>query len=390
LFTAAVAVLALLLSSLLTLTSCTAPTVTGPGWHVVTSPNLGAGGSSLTRAAAITGSDIWAVGNYQPTSSGTGSQPLIEHWDGTGWAVVSSPDVGPGNNGLSGVAAVSASDVWVVGGYHPPSSSNVPPSQTLIERWNGTTWSTVSSPDLGTGNNYLSGVAAVSASDIWAVGIYGPTSSGPGQTLIEHWNGTTWEVVSSPDAGSDDNQLISVAAVSASDVWAVGFYRPTFSSSEQTLIEHWDGTTWSIVSSPDQTSNTNQLNDVAAVSASDVWAVGLYTATISSPNQTLIEHWNGTTWEVVSSPSQYSDDNQLSGVAAVTASDIWAVGSYGPPGQTLIEHWDGTTWSIVSSPSQASNTGQLNDVAAVSASDVWAVGSFASSSFVQTLVMQYP
>src|SRR5207249_767545 len=106
-----------------------------------------------------------------------------------------------------------------------------------------------------------SGVATISANDVWAVGSYDDASS-PEQTLVERWNGSSWEVVSSPNTGSASNHLYGVAAVSANDVWAVGYYDN--GTTRQTLIEHWDGSSWSIVPSPNSTNSYySELNGVA-------------------------------------------------------------------------------------------------------------------------------
>src|SRR5947209_11172460 len=82
-------------------------------------------------------------------------------------------------------------------------------------------WSVVPSPN-GSSSSNLSGVAAVSANDIWAVGSSGNQRSGA-QTLIEHWNGSSWSVVTSPSPATGNNELFSVSAASASSIWAVGF-----------------------------------------------------------------------------------------------------------------------------------------------------------------------
>src|SRR5436305_546774 len=66
----------------------------------------------------------------------------------------------------------------------------------------------------------LSGVAALTASNAWAVGGYDTGGTGLNHTLIEHWNGTAWSIVPTPD--SPPGVLNAVDAVSASDVWAVG------------------------------------------------------------------------------------------------------------------------------------------------------------------------
>src|SRR5207248_3811435 len=145
------------------------------------------------------------------TNEGSIYQTLFEHWDGNNWSVVSSPNPGSGLDFLFGVAAVSASNVWAVG-YN---------QQTLIEHWNGSNWSIVSSPSPGSGANFLFGVAAVSQTNAWAVG-YSIDIHSPYQTLIEHWNGSRWIVVSSPNAGSRDTRPEGVAASSNSIACAVG------------------------------------------------------------------------------------------------------------------------------------------------------------------------
>jgi hypothetical protein len=67
-------------------------------------------------------------------------------------------------------------------------------------------------------------------------------------TLIEHWNGAAWSIVPSPNSGSTDNDtLVGVVAISASDAWAVGTIITSGSNAGQVLIEHWDGSSWSIV-----------------------------------------------------------------------------------------------------------------------------------------------
>src|SRR5579863_786119 len=107
---------------------------------------------------------------------------------------------------------------------------------------------------------------------------------------------------------------------------------------------------WSVVPSPDLNGNGG-LSAVAAVSANDVWAVGSNGSQRGS-GQTVIEHWNGKQWVVVSSPSP-DLYNTLTSVSVVSATDVWAAGWHanGSITQTLIEHWNGTQWSVVKSPS---------------------------------------
>ena len=136
--------------------------------------------------------------------------------------------VSPGtSSGLGGVAVVSC-QAWAVGDY-----SNGTARRTLIERWNGTKWTKMPSPSPGSAVNGLSSVTATSASDAWAVGDYIANVGGfPHETLIEHWNGTAWTQMPSPNPSSTGNLLGGVAANSPSNVWAVGAFNP--GSQEQT------------------------------------------------------------------------------------------------------------------------------------------------------------
>jgi hypothetical protein len=132
-----------------------------------------------------------------------------------------------------------------------------------------------------------------------------------------------WRLVSSPDPeGEVRGHLDDVAAVSANNMWAVGTFN------WRTLIKHWDGVRWSIVLSPNQSTRSQHLTAVSVVSANDVWAVGSYERVDTTlPSSTLILHWDGSIWSVVPSPNGGAGDNSLSDVAAVSANDVWAVGT---------------------------------------------------------------
>jgi hypothetical protein len=363
-------------------TATQTPGPCGPVWGVVSSPNPGTSRNELLGIAAVSTNDVWAVGRR---NGAVAFQTLVMHWDGSVWSVVSSANPGTGDNEFQAVAAVSANDVWAVGDY----GNGLDPQQTLVEHWDGSAWSVVSSPGPDNSSKFLVGVAAVSANDVWAVGWY----SGNGiNTLVEHWNGSAWSVVPSPNVGTAENLLTGIAAVSANDVWAVGLYFSATVTQARTLIEHWNGSAWSVVSSPNVGANGNSLGGVSAVSANDLWAVGYY---MNSPgiNRTLTEHWNGSAWSVVPSLDPGGNSDSLTGVAAVSAGNVWTVGSYdtGTPAatQTLVEHWNGSRWSVVSSSSPGTNGNLLNAVAAVSANDVWAAGRYQSGTY-RTLVEHYP
>ncbi len=202
----------------------------GTQWSVIPSPNPSPTVNVLDAIAASSASDIWAVGYQRPEFGGQSSATLTLHWDGMQWSVVSSQSPGSYDNGLGGIAIVSPTSVWAVG-----STSNIGPTQTLIEHWNGTQWSVVSSPDPGSSVDALSGVAALGINNAWAVGYY-VVGNNPGQTLTLHWNGTAWKVVSSPNDGSDNNFLDTVTRIpGTSQVWAMGSHFVTGTDQEASL-----------------------------------------------------------------------------------------------------------------------------------------------------------
>jgi len=281
--------------------------------------------------------------------------------------------------------------VWAVG-Y----SATNPPEQsfrvTLIEHWNGSSWSVIPSPNPtpplsgGPVSNELYGVAAVSANNVWAVGT--SQDFGAGKTLIEHWNGSSWSTVTAPSPGQF-GWLRSVSAVSANDVWAVGTH--SVNGSQLTLILHWNGSTWSVVSSPNDGPFVQELFHVRAISANDVWAVGYHLAVfgVSQVYQTTILHWNGSTWSVVASPDVNQQNNYLFSVDGTSATDAWAVGFFdtGFELRTMTQHWDGSTWTIVTSPNSSDVIDEPSDVAALSPTDVWLVGQSAGFFTFNTLTM---
>jgi hypothetical protein len=325
---------------------------------------------SLGGVAALSSSNAWAVGTWSRT--GSGYKSLIEHWIGGRWRVQVSPSPGNDTNSLVGVAALSRSEAWAVGTYHTNGSS----LKTLIEHWNGSAWKVQRSPSPVTGNNTLSSVAAVSRSNVWAVGNTLSTS-GAQRTLIEHWNGNSWTVQQSPSPGSSST-LTAVAAVSRSNVWAVGYSDSADGTSSKTLVEHWNGGSWKIQGSPNPSVAYNFLCGVAATSGANAWTDGMYVqAGYQAP---VMEHWNGNAWSIRASayqPAGYEYDTCA--MAAPSAGNIWAVGSrwYFNADRTLIEHWNGTAWKTQTSPNPAPGNDDenvLNGVAATSATNAWAVG----------------
>jgi len=282
-------------------------------------------------------------------------------------------------DGLSAVAAVSASDAWAVGIWHNPAGHE----QTLTEHWNGSHWRIITSPNpAGRGaDNELDAVAATSRSNAWAAGQF--WNGANWQPQIEHWNGKAWRVVKTPDPGGHAARdgLTAVTATSPSSAWAVGEYAA--GSTERALILRWNGRAWRQAASPNPGgTHGSVLNAITAVSPSSIWAVGEYwTATAE---KTMVLHWGGRLWRQVASPNAGggSPGSALAGIAFGSKSRAWAAGSYFTASsvqQTLTEHWNGRRWRIVASPDPG-GPAQTNELVAIAAAgpQAWAVGNASS------------
>jgi outer membrane protein assembly factor BamB len=335
----------------------TVPTATstpqcGPAWREVPPPSDG----QLYGVAAVAPDDAWATGNAN-------NEDYIYHWDGLQWNTAQGVN-STTTTVLQSIEAVSQDDVWAVGFYFSDSDD------TFIEHWNGSTWEAVPSPNGSGEENWLVDISAVASDDVWAVGMTtNPTELS--RTLILHWDGTAWSVVASPNM-EGNGWLNGVSARAANDVWAVGNYRS--GNFNNTLAMHWDGVAWSVVPSPNPNAY-NYLEDVAAVGPDDVWAVGSTQENVMTTDALLI-HWDGDNWNVENIKGLVQAESYLVGIDAVSSTDAWAVGNQGANGsdrRTLIARWDGVAWSVWPSPGVGTYS-TLNAVSAASTTDIWAVG----------------
>ena len=192
------------------------------------------------------------------SASATPTAPIGTPTCQPGFAVVPSPNGGPGDNIIYSVAILGSDDIWAVG------ASGI---SGFTEHWNGAQWSVVPNPP----SSYMLGVSGTATDDVWAVGI--SATGSPYQTLTQHWDGASWQTIPSPNVGPGDNKLNAVIALEASNAWAVGNSTDA-SGSTYNLVEHWNGQQWSVVASPDVQALYNQLYAVSAHGPDDIWAVG--------------------------------------------------------------------------------------------------------------------
>ena len=351
--------------------------------------------------AVLSPRNVWTAGTYLDnqqahTAINSGYLSTLEHWDGSRWTVYPSQDFTDGDPlgsvaTFNGLSFDSPDDGWAVGayGFSSLSDSGAAVGAPMAAHWDGHTWtpSPVLDPvrtaaiggDVEADAATAVAVAAISPDDVWLAGEYlaGSGEDGDG-SFLEHWNGSTWSAVSFP--GDSTTVLTSIYASSASDIWAVG------NDSDGPQAVHWNGSQWQsseLAGSPD---GTVRAYNVSGSSADDVWVAGrVYLGYIDGvpTDVPFTEHWDGHAWTGVplANASLYEGaDTEFFSVSATSATNAWAVGQWmGMRGAVsedsnyLLAHWDGHTWTVLPEPQTAVPNG-LNEIAASTSGDLWISG----------------
>jgi hypothetical protein len=339
-------------------------------WHPEEAPvPSGAIATGLQTVSCPTAKACMAVGGYE--TSGSTFPDLIESWNGSTWTILSSPNAS--NSNLSGVSCTSATACTAVGDVSSGGSL-----LTLAERWNGTAWTVQSSPSpAGAVSSYLTSVSCSSATACTATGFY-QDGSGSRLSLAETWNGSSWTIQSTPNpSGSTDTEFNSVSCTSATACIAVGTY---LSPSYTMFAAAWNGTSWTLASLPSPSgSTTSVLQGVSCSAANACTAVGDYSA--GGRVLTLAQRWNGTSWAVQATPNRIAaPDSYLSSISCTSATSCTATGSATQKSgtvrlSTLAERWNGTSWHMDApgAPSGATHS-DLTGVSCQSASACMGVG----------------
>lgn len=332
-------------------------------------PNLSSN-NFLKGASGDSDNDIWAVGTTAPGA-------IALHFDGSTWTSV--PMAASTTADMTGVSVLTANDVWAVGSIFDTQSQHF---TSVIQHFDGTKWTRVSNPHFASGDQ-LFAVKALASNDVFAVGETHSDSQKP-HPLIEHFDGKKWSVI--PAAALQPGQTLSLQNIGASahnDVWVTGFSEPV-----EPAIMHFDGQKFSNVPFP--STQSAALGGVAAIAANDAWVVGTQAAGKSAA--TLVAHWDGQTWTIVSSPS-IGTFSSLGGISALSSTNVWAVGcsscgsDTGFGVRTLVEHWNGISWTIKTTPLIGSGD-ITGSILALPSKSVYVMGTSAGPTLAsQTLVL---
>jgi hypothetical protein len=330
-------------------------------WSVVPTPNATELTNQLNAVDARAADQVWVVGLAR-FSEGVGTRPLAIRSSGGTWTITPTPAL-TDYGSFSGVDATAANDAWAVGQQEVGGSA-----RPLTERWNGSSWSIVPSPlPSGAAQGELTEVKAFSGTNAWAVGSY---FAGSRRTLVQRWDGTAWNVLPSPSPHPSTNLLQGVDGVASDDLWAVG------SAGTDGLVMRWNGATWSQVALPPLGPDLSRLRleDVAAVSATDVWIVGSAQRGCCQPVPYFL-HWTGQGWQ---HGQPAGVPATLSAVTALSPNQVYAVGS------TTISRWDGGAWRV----EPVTVPGPLRGISAAGAATVWAAGDVGEFPSSTTLVLR--
>lgn len=349
----------------------TPPAEAVSGWHVVPTAQPGQNFAYQSRAfdgvVAFGPADVWVGGTYADHSTG-GSRPLMLQWTGAGWHRAALPSVAGGAS-IRFVVSSSRTNIWSIG------NASVGAPNIVLFHYNGTSWTR--GVNAGLSPNFAVFSAATSGrNDVW---LGGYDTAGTPNPVLEHWNGSTWTRMLLPlpagaafgqvsglsfapgatrptavgysghgsvfhpyaarfvggawhfqTAAATSGEFRSVVMVSATNGWAVGTRYPNTNSYE-TLIGHWNGTSWTTSSGRDR-SGWNTLLDVSAAAANNVWTVGYSQHCPTCADRTLAEHWNGSSWSIAATadPSTSGTDEFAADAVVPGSNQTWAVGTDGP------------------------------------------------------------
>jgi hypothetical protein len=259
---------------------------------------------------------------------------------------------------LHELTVLPSGDTWAVGSKYVLNGIDRE-TQTLAYRWDGASWIVVPTPSPtpypGGGWADLQSVEAVAPNDVWAAGgqrIQAPDGFVGTHLLVEHWNGSQWSIVPAPvTLGGSGNFVDDIEAISPDDIWFVGDwleFPATSAAEKRALAMHWDGSGFTIFDTPffdNQPIGGHGLTAVSAVSSDDVWAVG-GGHDGDYVGFSYIVHWNGSQWQYEPGPTAGWMQRWYD-VQAVATDDVWAVGEYDDASGAhgLFAHWDGTSWT---------------------------------------------
>jgi hypothetical protein len=295
----------------------------GTEWTVQATPNEG----TLKAVSCSSATACIAVGNLE-------AQPLAESWNGTTWSVLTPPALPAGatHGYLVGVSCTSGTQCTATG---ESGGSEVGAGTALVERLAGTEWAIQETPSPAEArSSALWSVSCTSATECTAAGNYAAGAKDHFRTvpMAERWDGTSWalQTVPSPSGAPPGSifpasQLFGLSCSSSTACNAVG--KNENDAPNMNFAVGSDGTSWAVQTTPDPTGE-NRLLGVSCSSATACTATGATYEPTNRETLTLAEAWDGTAWSVQSTPTE-GTFSELRAVSCTSETVCTAVGNGG-------------------------------------------------------------
>lgn len=306
----------------------------------------------------LSATEGWAIGYGSPLGQDVGT--VVLHYANGRWE---QTDYFPTYQ-LESLYMVSPQEGWAVGAGRRPSADNR--RVMIILHYKDGEWQDAKIAPSAAGLASLSSVYMVSEQEGWAVGI----AEGNGSSPVLHYKDGLWSLaeVSTPEDARDLRDMRGLHMASAEAGWAVGDGQMLqyVDGGWKVAMERVPGSTWAYK----EPARGLTLKSVSMLSATEGWAVG---------EETLMHYLNGE-WTAVERPDPFTrkeETHLYEDVQALSADDVWAVGAKYRGGdidnrQGLIMHYTGGQWQAVDAPKVE---GDLTAVHMLSATEGWAAGS---------------
>jgi hypothetical protein len=321
------------------------------GWNVQT-PAATSGTSVFEDVSCSSATECTAVG-------WAGTEAIVQRWNGTEWSVQTlAKPAGSTETVLQGVSCVSSTACTAVGRYKNSSAKWV----TLVEAWNGSEWKVQSSPNPSSTSAELKDVSCASATECTAVGTY--WNSGPpetSQTLAMRWNGTEWKIQTTPNPTSNSVNLTSVSCPTSIFCMATGFYYDSTNFKYVPLSMYWNGTEWTLKTAAQPAGSTmSWFYGVSCTSSTACTAVGDKEISAEThQHQTMAQRWNGTSWSLQTTPNPEGNNLEVNDVSCTSSVLCTGIGhaSSGGTHTPMALQWNGSTWTLRMLPLPSGSTG---------------------------------
>jgi hypothetical protein len=320
-----------------------------------------------------TGTQMKDVSCSSPSACTVVKDGGIQRWNGSEWKAqtLATPAGGSGVTAHA-VSCPSASACTAVGAYTNGSGE----SKTLGELWNGTEWKVQTTPTpAGASFVQTTSISCLSSSECTAVGTYG---SGETKTFAMRWNGSEWSLQTTVNP-SKETRLTSVSCPTSSFCMASGFYYDFATSKWTPHAQSWNGSEWSTKAPVKPAgANISWLYSVSCVTSSACWGVGPKEVDASThETQTMVQFWNGSSWSLQTSPNPEGSQRIVEDVSCTSSLACTAVGFLGTGSGSLPLNlkWDGSSWTAQNMPlASGSAQARLFSTSCIAARGCVAVG----------------